>query len=70
MRQKKNLRRISELVTAQTAGNLDKLAAMCGHRDRGRGQRGRAGGDFAALPPADAQGDRRRDLGALQQDPS
>lgn len=36
MRQKKNLRRISELVTAQTARNLDKLAAMCGHRDRGR----------------------------------
>lgn len=36
MRQKKNLRRISELVTAQTAYNLDKLAAMCGHRDRGR----------------------------------
>lgn len=36
MRPKKNLRRISELVTAQTAYNLDKLAAMCGHRDRGR----------------------------------
>lgn len=36
MRAKKNLRRISVLVTAQTAHNLDKLAAMCGHRDRGR----------------------------------
>ena len=36
MKQKKNLRRISELVTAQTAYNLDRLAAMCGHRDRGR----------------------------------
>lgn len=33
---KKNLRRISELVTAQTAYNLDRLAAMCGHKDRGR----------------------------------
>lgn len=36
MREKKNLRRISELVTAQTLGNLDLLAAMCGYKDRGR----------------------------------
>lgn len=36
MRQRKNLRRISELVTTQTAYNLDRLAAMCGHQDRGR----------------------------------
>lgn len=33
---KKNLRRISVLVTAQTANNLDRLAAMCGLRDQGR----------------------------------
>lgn len=30
MSDKKNMRRISVLVTAQTAYNLDKLAAMCG----------------------------------------
>ena len=36
MRQKKNLRRISVLVTAQTAHNLDKLADMCGYVDKGR----------------------------------
>lgn len=36
MRQKKNLRRISVLVTAQTAHNLDKLADMCGYGDKGR----------------------------------
>lgn len=32
-RNRKNLRRISILVTAQTKGNLEKLAAMagCGH---------------------------------------
>lgn len=36
MKRRKNLRRISELVTAQTAYHLDQLAAMCGHRDRGR----------------------------------
>ena len=36
MRQKKNLRRISVLVTAQTAHNLDKLAAMCGYGEKGR----------------------------------
>lgn len=35
-RNKKNLRRISVRVTAQTAYNLGKLAAMCGHRDLGR----------------------------------
>lgn len=36
MRNKKNLRRLSVLVTAQTAYHLDQLAAMCGHRDMGR----------------------------------
>ena len=36
MSNKKNLRRISVRVTAQTAYNLGKLAAMCGHRDLGR----------------------------------
>ena len=36
MRNKKNLRRLSVLVTAQTAYHLDRLAAMCGHRDAGR----------------------------------
>ena len=35
MRDKKNLRRVSLLVTAQTAYNLDKLAAMCGYREKG-----------------------------------
>ena len=33
---KKNMRRISILVTAQTAYNLDHLAAMCGYREIGR----------------------------------
>ena len=33
---KKNLRRISVLVTAQTAKNLERLAAMCGYRELGR----------------------------------
>ena len=36
MRNKKNLRRLSVLVTAQTAYHLDQLAAICGHRDMGR----------------------------------
>ena len=35
MDRKKNLRRISVLVTAQTAYHLDRLAAMCGYRERG-----------------------------------
>ena len=35
MREKKNLRRVTLLVTAQTAYNLDRLAAMCGHREPG-----------------------------------
>ena len=35
MNGKKNMRRISVLVTAQTAYSLDKLAAMCGYRERG-----------------------------------
>lgn len=33
---KKNMRRISILVTAQTAYNLEHLAAMCGYREIGR----------------------------------
>lgn len=32
---KKNLRRISILVTAQTANNLHRLASMCGYREIG-----------------------------------
>ena len=35
-RDKKNLRRLSVLVTAQTAGNLRKLTAMAGFFDHGR----------------------------------
>lgn len=35
MRDKKNLRRVSLLVTAQTAYNPEKLAAMCGYREKG-----------------------------------
>ena len=35
MREKKNLRRVTLLVTAQTAYNLDRLAAMCGYRGPG-----------------------------------
>ena len=35
MREKKNLRRVTLLVTAQTAYNLEKLAAMCGYREKG-----------------------------------
>ena len=33
---KKNMRRVSILVTAQTLGNLEKLAAMSGYREVGR----------------------------------
>lgn len=33
---KKNMRRVSILVTAQTLGNLEKLAAICGYRELGR----------------------------------
>ena len=36
MSKKKNLRRLSTLVTAQTLGNLEKLAAMAGYRNTGR----------------------------------
>ena len=36
MREKKNLRRVTLLVTAQTAYNLDRLATMCGYREPGR----------------------------------
>lgn len=32
----KNLRRINVRVTAQTAGNLEKLARMCGYGEVGR----------------------------------
>lgn len=34
--QKKNMRRLSILVTAQTAKNLEKLAAMSGYREVGK----------------------------------
>lgn len=33
---KKNLRRISEVVTAQTDYNLDRMAKKFGYRERGR----------------------------------
>lgn len=33
---KKNMRRVSMLVTAQTLGNLEKLATMSGYREVGR----------------------------------
>lgn len=33
---KKNMRRVSMLVTAQTAYNLEKLAAMSGYHEVGR----------------------------------
>lgn len=33
---KKNLRRISIVVTAQTEGNLERLAAMSGYKELGR----------------------------------
>lgn len=36
MSKKKNLRRLSTLVTAQTLGNLEKLAAMAGNGNTGR----------------------------------
>ena len=36
MSKKKNLRRLSTLVTAQTRGNLEKLAAMAGYGNTGR----------------------------------
>lgn len=36
MSKRKNMRRISVLVTAQTAYNLEKLAAMCGYKEQGR----------------------------------
>lgn len=36
MSRKKNLRRLSTLVTAQTMGNLEKLAAMAGYGNTGR----------------------------------
>lgn len=32
---KKNLRRVSFLVTAQTSKNLQRLANMCGYRETG-----------------------------------
>lgn len=34
--QKKNMRRLSILVTAQTAKNLEKMAAMSGYKEIGR----------------------------------
>lgn len=33
---KKNLRRVSVVITAQTKYNLEKLAAHCGYHDIGR----------------------------------
>ena len=33
---KKNMRRVSMLVTAQTAKNLDRLAVMAGYHETGR----------------------------------
>lgn len=33
---KKNLRRVSVVITAQTQYNLEKLAAACGYKDIGR----------------------------------
>lgn len=36
MSRKKNLRRLSTLVTAQTMGNLEKLATMAGYGNTGR----------------------------------
>lgn len=33
---KKNLRRISIVVTAQTKGNLERLAAVSGYKELGR----------------------------------
>lgn len=36
MSKKRNLRRIHVLVTAQTAHNLERLAAMCGYNEPGR----------------------------------
>jgi hypothetical protein len=34
--EKKNLSRISIVVTAQTKGNLERLAAVCGYSEIGR----------------------------------
>lgn len=34
--EKKNLRRISIVVTAQTKGNLERLAAVCDYSEIGR----------------------------------
>ena len=34
--EKKNLRHISIVVTAQTKGNLERLAAVCGYSEIGR----------------------------------
>lgn len=33
---RKNLRRVSVVITAQTQYNLEKLAAACGYKDIGR----------------------------------
>lgn len=33
---KKNLRRVSVVITAQTQYNLERLAAACGYKDIGR----------------------------------
>lgn len=36
MRNRKNMRRLSVLVTAQTAKNLERLADMAGYREVGK----------------------------------
>lgn len=36
MTKKKNLRRLNTLVTAQTMGNLERLAFMAGYRSTGQ----------------------------------
>ena len=47
---KKNLRRISMLVTAQTAANLEKLAQMDGQPSIGRGMGKQVGERMIFLP--------------------
>lgn len=42
--EKKNLRRISIVVTAQTKGNLERLAAVCGYSEIGRAGEDSSGG--------------------------
>lgn len=55
---KKNMRRISILVTAQTAKNLERLASMCGYREigDGGGQADQRKNDLPAYGRSDAWG--------------